>query len=307
MVIPGVFLFRIEKQSSMLNLLTIPPHLEDYFSSFFQFMIPLPLALYLGWMGGRMLWLGEGFTQRPEERFIFFLALIILGTIIDLSPIPQCEFRYLVHLYPLCAIILGWITARAWRYHRLSGILLAFLLLFTNWLFILPMVWLHMGNRPFHNDRDMLTYPNIPLQLFITELTHPYPDVNQNLIQFFKSQAHSGDTILTSYGDLPLQFYTPFKIVGGLQGPISITQPPDWVVPRWETRWNRHYDLNASEKYLRTNISLAKEYQVIQLPWQDEPFGNIPDPYYHRFIPPTIYFPPLSIYHQKALVSGNVP
>ena len=99
----------------------------------------------------------------------------------------------------------------------------------------------------------MLTYPNLPLKLFLTELVLAYPDVNQNLIQFFQTHAQPGDTILTTYGDLPLQFYTSFKVLGGLQGNISLARPPDWVVLRWYTRWNRDYHLNESEVLTETS------------------------------------------------------
>ena len=101
---------------------------------FFQFMFPLPLAFYLLWRWGRLLWTRSGLSGAPEEKFILFLSLIVLGNILILTPAPQCELRYLVHLYPLCAIILGWIVCQAWRYQKFSGVLLAVLLLGTNWL-----------------------------------------------------------------------------------------------------------------------------------------------------------------------------
>ena len=120
-----------------------------------------------------------------------FLGLIIVGNIIVLSLAPQCEHRYLVHLYPLCAIILGWVILRAWRYDKISGVLLAFLLFFTNWLYLVPMEWLQITNRPNHTNRQMLTYPNLPLRLFLTELFSPYPDVNRQLHPVF---SNSGST-----------------------------------------------------------------------------------------------------------------
>jgi hypothetical protein len=95
------------------------------------------------------------------------LSLIIVGNILLLSPAPQCEHRYLVHLYPLCAIILGWVISLAWRSAKISGVLLGLLLLFTNWLYLVPMDWLRIINRPMLNDRQMLTYPNLPLKLFL--------------------------------------------------------------------------------------------------------------------------------------------
>ena len=64
-------------------------------------MIPLPIALYLLWRWRRVFWTRAGIPGESGEKFILFLGLIILGNIIILSLAPQCEFRYLVHLYPL--------------------------------------------------------------------------------------------------------------------------------------------------------------------------------------------------------------
>ncbi len=298
-ILPGWFLFHIQQQATMVSLGAIQANLVTYFGDFFQFMFPLPLAIYLAWRWGRMLWSRSGLSEAPQERFILFLGLVVLGNILILTPAPQGEFRYLVHLYPLCAIVLGWIVCRAWRYQKFSGALLAVLLLGTNWLCVLPMDWLGLINHPIHNDPHMLIYPNLPLKLYLTELSSPYPDVNENLIQFFQTHAKPGDTILTTYGDLPLQFYTPFKVLGGLQGPTLLTRPPDWMVLRWDTRWNRHYDLNEPEILIRQLLSHGNDYRPVILPGKDEIFGNQPDPLYHRFIPPMELLAPLVVYEKN--------
>jgi hypothetical protein len=300
-MIPGLLLFRIGKEATMVSLGAVWENLQNYGGDFFQFMFPLPLALYLLWRWGRNLWSRSGFSEKSPDRFILFLSLIVLGNILLLTPAPQGELRYLVHLYPLCAIVLGWIICRAWRYHKFSGALLALLLIGTNWLLVLPMDWLGLLNRPVHNDPYMLTYPNLPLKLYLSELTSSYPDVNQNLINFFKTHAKPGETILTAYGDLPLQFYTSCKVVGGLEGPIHLTRPPDWLVPRWYTRWNRNYNLNGSEVLIRQLLAHSSDYQRVALAGEDEIFGNRPDPYFHRFLPPMESLPPLVVYEKKSI------
>jgi len=302
-IFPGLLLFKIHRQSALMNPIFVPLNLEQYFSGLFQYMIPLPIALYLVWRWRRIFGNRSAIPGEPGERFVFFLILIIIGNLIILSLAPQCEHRYLVHLYPLCSIILGWIICQAWRYHKISAVLLAFLLLFTNWLNLVPMHWLRITNRPMDTNRHMLTYPNLPLKLFLTELFSGYPDVNRNLIQFFQTHARPGDIILTTYGDLPLQFYTSYQVVGGLQGNISLARPPDWVVPRWETRWNRTYHLNESEVFIREKLSLASDYCLINLPWADEAFGNRPDPYSHHFIPVAKPLAELVIYRKLQLRS----
>jgi hypothetical protein len=299
-ILPGLFLFKIQTQSKIVNLAVIPKNLELYFGGLLQYLVPLPIAVYLLWRWRRAFWTRSAIPEEPEERFIFFLGLIIVGNILCLSPAPQCEHRYLMHLYPLSAIILGWVVVRVWRYYKLSGILLAVLLLLTNWLYMVPMDWLTITNRPSLNDRNMLTTPNLPLKLFLTELVSGYPDVNRNYIRFFQTHASPGDIILTTYGDLPLQFYTSFRVVGGLQSPISLSESPDWVVPRWVTRWNRTYRLNESELFIQEKLPLASDYYRIVLPFADEEFGNIADPYAHRFIPEPQPLAKMVIYRKKS-------
>ena len=86
----------------------------------------------------------------------------------------------------------------------------------------------------------------------------------------------------------PLQFYTPFQVIGGLQGHISPSRPPDWVVSRYEIRYDRDYQLQDSEQFIKEKLSLADDYQAIVVPWEDEPFGNRADPYSRRFVPAAI-------------------
>jgi len=299
-ILPGLFVFRVHQQATMVSLESILANLQTYFGNFFQFMFPLPLALYLMWRWGRLLWTRTGLSGAPQEKFILFISLVVLGNVLLLTPAPQGELRYLIHLYPLCAIILGWIVCQAWRYQKFSGVLLAALLLGTNWLNILPMDWLRMMNRPFHNDHYMLTYPNLPLKLYLAELGSPYPDVNQRFIQFFQTHAKPGDTILTTYGDLPLQFYTSSRVLGGLQGQIPLTRPPDWLVLRWYPRWNRNHDLNESEVFIRQLLSNSRAYQRVVLAGEDEIFGNQPDPFFHHFISPVESLSPITIYEKKS-------
>ncbi len=304
-ILPGLFLFRIERQATMVSLGVVGENLQNYGGGFFEFMFPLPLALYLLWRWGRNLWTRSGLSGKSPDRFILFLSLIVLGNILILTPAPQEEMRYLVHLYPLCAIVLGWIICRAWRYHKFSGALLGVLLLGTNWLYVLPMEWLGIINRPVDNDPYMLTYPNIPLKLYLSELTSSYPDVNQNLIYFSKTHAQPGETILTAYGDLPLQFYTSCKVFGGLEKPAHLTRPPDWLVPRWYPRWNRNYNLNESEILIRQLLSHSSDYRPVPLAGEDEIFGNRPDPYFHHFLPPMESWSPLVVYEKKSIFQST--
>jgi hypothetical protein len=247
----------------------------------------------------RNFFLGRGAApDEPEERFTLFLGLIILGNIAIMALVPQRFFRYVFHLYPLCALILGWVVCQVGRYHKFSGILLALLLGLTNFLHLVPMQWLGIINRPDHNNIFMLTYPNIPLKLFVTELRCDYPDTNRSLIQFFQTQARPGETILATYGDLPLQFYTSYRVLGGLQGSIPPRESPDWVTKRRVTRLNRQGLFMEAEEFIRHHLRLKEDYRKEVLPYPDDRFGNIPEPGYHRFLAPGEPFPHLTIHRQ---------
>jgi len=304
MLIPGLAIFRTLEQASMVDFIPIWTSLNRYFGDLFQFMLPLPVALALIWR-----WRRPGIPQDPKEKFAIFLTLIISLNLFLLALIPNSEHRYLIHLYPLSAILLGWVVCRVWSYQRFSGVLLGMLLIFTNWLHLVPMDWLRITNRPMHNDLFMLTYPNFPLKLYLGELIFSYPDVNRNLIRFFQTHAQPGETILITYDDLPLQFYTSCKVLGGLQGgvPLRPGELPDWVVKRWHTRWNRDLNLIKSEDFIRKHLNLNEDYEALVLPYEDEIYGNRADPYYHRFVSPIEPLNRLTIYRKRSKVACHVP
>ena len=299
--VPGLLTFRLKQQSGMVDLMMIGSNLGYFFDSLSMFMIPLPVVLGLAWHWRGILRGGFSLSENPQERFILFLMLIILFNTAIISLVPQTEHRYQVHLYPLCAILLGWVVCRVGRWHKFSGVLLGLLLLGTNWIYLVPMYWLGMANRPPTDDYHMLTHPNLPLRLYLGEMFSSYPDVNESLIRFFNTHGQPGDTILTTYGDLPLQFYTPYKVVGGLQWrELPSGDLPRWVVKRFNTRTNREGVLNKSEELILSYPRLVRDYEAIELPYPDELFGNRADPYYHHFFPPSEPYPKLTIYRKKA-------
>jgi len=180
---------------------------------------------------------------------------------------------------------MGWAGVTLWRFSRLNGALFLMLAGLTNWLLIVPMDTLGLINRPWENDFRMLTSANIPLKLFLTENIRGYPDVNIGLVDFFLTHAKPGQTILAEYDDLPLQFYTPFRVIGGLQGPIDPSEKPDWLLMRQDVRTNRDGVLFAPREFITTKLDLNRDYERIELPFPDETFGNRPGPQFHHFVP----------------------
>ncbi len=306
LVLPGLLLSKAGDQAGLLNLSSFRNGMDQYLTDHFQFMVPLPIALYLLWRWRGFIFKRTGLAGSDKERFVFFLVLVIIGNIIILSLIPQRFNRYLAHLYPLCTIILGWVVLLVWRYQKFAGVLLGLLLALTNWLHILPMNQLSLSNRPENTDFRMLTQANVPLRLYLKELTSGGQDVNQCLIHFFQTEARAGETVVVTYGDLPLQFYTDCRVLGGLQSRLPPPgELPDWVVKRPFISLNRQERLFDSVDYVLNTLDLDKDYEAIVLPCPDERFGNRADPYNHRFFPVEGPFRHLTIYRKKAEAPGT--
>ncbi|NMC51017.1 MAG: glycosyltransferase [Desulfovibrio sp.] len=298
MVVPGLFLYRMGSQSGMFDILLVPENLMLYFADLIMFMIPLPVLAVLAWRWRRFFTLLER-PKDPAERFVLFCALVTVLSLILLALVPQRFHRYIVHFYPLCAILLAWAGLRLWRWSKPSGALFLVLVGLTNWLNLYPLERTKLINRPWENDFRMLTSLNFPLKLYLTELFSGYPDVNAHIIDFFKKNAAPGQTVLAEYGDLPLQFYTGLRVLGGLQGPPAPDEKPDWVLMRRAVRVNRDRLLFPARAFVH-GLDLERDYERIELPWPDETFGNRADPYYHYFItlePPQV---PLTVYRKKA-------
>jgi 4-amino-4-deoxy-L-arabinose transferase-like glycosyltransferase len=300
LLIPFFFFYRIEQQSGMIDITLIPGKFIRVFADLFQFMIPLPLVVFFIWRWRKFLINRTKPPEAADERFALFLFLVILGNVVFLSISPQYYHRYVIHLYPLCMILLAWLCVKVGRRIKFAGIILGFLLIFTNYLYIVPMDLLLIPNRPKHNDIYMLTSPNIPIKLYLTELFSNYPDINRGLIQFFQTRSKRGDTILATYSDLPLQFYTSFKIMGGLQGrPLEAERSPDWVVYLKRYTKSGQTTINNPVKFIQNNLKLNMDYERIKLPYPDDYYGNRPDPYFHHFVIPTNLPGYIEIYQKK--------
>jgi len=299
LVFPGLMLYRMGRQSSLFNIMLVPENLMLYFSDWVMFMLPLPLLAWLAWRW-RGLFLGRGAPADPRERFCLFLVLVMVGSFIILALVPQRFHRYIVHFYPACSMLLAWAGLALWRFSKPSGALFLILVGLTNWLNIIPMERLKIVNRPWENDLTMLTSVNVPLKLHLTELFNGYPaDVNQALIGFFLANARPGQTILAEYSDMVLQFHTPFRVIGGLQGPINPAEKPDWVSVRRAVRVNRDGQVFAPREFVTRQLDLAKDYERIELSAPDETFGNRADPYFHSFVPAGPPQGPLVVYKRK--------
>jgi hypothetical protein len=124
-------------------------------------------------------------------------------------------------------------------------------------------VWIKAGH--FRSD---------PLMYF-QELTHPYVGPNEGLVGFMRENAEPGQTVAVNYEDLPLMFYTPQRVLGGMGlHNLGRDSQPDWVIDR---QYGPYRDLLAA-------IVSGGMYERIEIPYPDIRWENRPEPGEHHYL-----------------------
>ncbi|MFH1135010.1 MAG: glycosyltransferase family 39 protein [Pseudomonadota bacterium] len=300
LLIPGLLIYRMGRQAGLFDLALAWQNLGSYLVDFFLFFLPLPVALYVVFVAIAPLF--SRTRPQPDEprKFVLFLGLAILINISCLALAPLVFTRYLVHLFPAAAVIAAWVAVRAFRFNGFSGVLLFILLGATNFLHIIPLDLPGKVKRPWYASFNTLICPDIPLRLYLAEIFGERQDVNQCAIDFFRKNAGEEDTVLATYGDLPLIFYTDLQVFGGLQG--RVPPPgllPDWILVRPFFGLARSGDFFRSDGYLMKKIDLERQYEKILLDCPAELWGARADPYVHRFLPVPEPFTRLAVYKKR--------
>lgn len=124
----------------------------------------------------------------------FYLLLVAAFSGIFFSDTPFTTVRHNMVLFPVFTVILGIIVSSLWRIHKILGLLLLFLLLFTNVLTLKPM-------RSFLFD-------------YFGKLIHPYKTPDVLVADYLQEYAKDGDTAFISQerNHEPLLFHLGNKI-----------------------------------------------------------------------------------------------
>ena len=68
---------------------------------------------------------------------------------------------------------------------------------------------------------------------FIQEQLIPIQDAGGAIVKYLKTHARPGDVIVSNIGDMPLKYYLPNRVVGGLTGEnLEEFTSPEWVISR---------------------------------------------------------------------------
>jgi hypothetical protein len=115
------------------------------------------------------------------------------------------------------------------------------------------------------------------------EVFAPGPDPNRLTVEALSRVASSNDEILTNYEDVPLMFYTDYRIRGGI--PCFRVEDLSRVPPRFLV-------YRRSVNFVHTSVFKREimRYHWRQIPSDipDVPWGNIPEPEFRIDVDPSL-------------------
>ncbi|MEQ9424718.1 MAG: glycosyltransferase family 39 protein [Cyclobacteriaceae bacterium] len=121
-----------------------------------------------------------------------------------------------------------------------------------------------------------------PVEKYLYELTNDYDGPIEGITEYLKAHANKDDTVLITYGDMPVKWYTGLKTFGGLTGeslmPAAIS---DWVIVRSGFCCEVE---KISKEFVRDQINL-NNYNKIEIPYPDYIFENREEPDLRIFYP----------------------
>ena len=274
-------------------------HLVHYGVYITGWVLPLPLVLLFAYfyIRGR-----KGLNLGASEASVLRLyILVMLITLLFLSEtFIWMYFSYIVQLVPLLMVFLALAVLKVVDRSRVLGYMLIGLLVATNVLHVFPYVlpltrefkWASLAPRRYLAETDALIATagraRFDLANYCYELVHDYDGPNEGIVLFLRENASPGDIVLANYGELPIAFYTGLDIAGGLSGyRLDRVGQPQWVVNRRDGPYRDEV----------AQIIAQGNYEAVEIPYPDLPWGNRPVPEYHKFA--TVHGVPNVVIHRR--------
>jgi hypothetical protein len=259
------------------------------------FPLVLVTVLAIAWLRQRPHWArqrsGRFALSGAQARFCELAGLVIVANVVILSASAAFDwvfFRYIVHLIPLLLALVSITLALIWERWPLVACALLVALLSSNALGLVPyglpgfrtlrVDQLQSDSAAFRSLQEVWVkaghFRSDPL-MYYQELTHAYVGPNEGLVGFLAANAQPGQTVAVNYEDLPLMFYTPQRVLGGLglHG-LGKDSRPDWIIDR---QYGPYRDL------LATLVS-GGTYERIEIQYPDIRWENRPEPGEHHYL-----------------------
>ena len=205
--------------------------------------------------------------ESSERRFAGIVLTIFAALLFWVPSVAPAPFlRYVIATAPLACLLTSWTLVRLVN-NRSQGLIWAGAILYvlTPWL-SLPLHALPMRQRELGLVRPELAVMRKNI------FGHP-DDPNKPVIDWLKQNARPNDEILINYEDIPLMFYLPNPIRGGIaafRAEDDDLRPPDFIVLRSSADFG-HWPVfqRALARY---------EWEQIPIQAPDIPCGACPDP-----------------------------
>ncbi len=203
------------------------------------------------------------FGQKNVE---IFLWILIPMHILVLSTVLYLNFRYIITLIPVLAllaviILMNYIKPRIIRYSIIV------LLCLSN---VLSVVSVY----PFNNSYKF----DMPYIRFIRSITTEYKDRLEDMVSFFKHNASPDESVFAYDNELSLIFYTDMRIVDGRFTGGAMPYLTDWILTESATGIVEYPSRKES------NSQLLQYYQPITISVHDSSGdGSRPNPSLHTY------------------------
>jgi hypothetical protein len=265
-----------------------PDFLVEYASLTLRYSFPVAaLAVFAGLAA-----LTRSREVLAEWRIPVFLALLPIFYIPVLCFGPLRFYRYTANLLPVFAVLLAWLSVRAWSMQRVAGASFAALLLVSGVFYEVSA----LGSRYAGAYTKGGTFRGLdwafPLGNFLYELAHPFEGAMGQVTEYLGANSRPGDRVYVSYGDLTARFYLGGREVRGGQTGESLAGwgPPEWVVVRRFFRFiGRKIEGSDAQATMDWLAAIPWDhYEGISIPATDLAWESIPEPQWHWFRTPPV-------------------
>jgi len=230
-----------------------------------EFVVPLLIVLAVIFV------LATRWRSLPvaERRLVSVGCAIILALTIWIPTVTVYAFvRYVIIAAPVGAMLTAWLLMRLLGHDWKLAWLTSAVLVFTPW----ASVPLRALARPPEWWEGSLLY-RVELKDLRSEIFGNQPDPNRLVIDWLRKNSAPTDEILINYEDIPLMYYLPNPIRGGIatfRVEDDAKTPPRFVILRHAADFV-HWPVFERE--------MARyKWEVVPLKAPDVQWGNNPDP-----------------------------
>lgn len=212
---------------------------------------------------------------QKERRLIGLSCTILAALPVWLTMItPSVFLRYSIIAAPLGALVMAWTAVRMMprRFALLSPLPVLAVALLP--ILVLPRSLTGDESSPLLELRPELSFA-------WRQIVVSSPDPNRIAVEWLRHSTGPDDPILINYEDLPLIYYLPNPVRGGIAG----FRVEGQITPPAVTILRRTASFTPEAPFLRE--ARRHRWQTVAIPIPDVPWGNLADPHAMSFDPVT--------------------